>query len=102
MTIPVHSAADLAALTNTVVHTVSGAYATLNINVANRNITAVKIRLAIAATSVPAASEWIEYDVSVPANGVLERTAIVVPNGQNIVAYSDTAGVSVNVWGFEA
>jgi len=102
MTTPVHSAIDLAAATNTTVHTVAGAYATLNINVANRNATAVKIRLAVAATAIPAAAEWIEYDVSIPANGVLERTAIVVPNGQNIVAYSDTAGVSVNVWGFEA
>jgi len=76
--------------------------ASVNINVCNRNATAVKIRLALSATSVTqAAGEFIEFDVSIVANGVLERTGVMLNAGKIITAYSDTNNVSVVVTGVE-
>ena len=94
--------ADLAATTNTSVYTVAAAkVATCTINLVNRNSTAITVRLALAATGTPAAAEWIEYDASVPANGVLERGGIVLDATKRVVAYASAANVSVNVFGFE-
>jgi len=94
--------ASLAATTNTKIYTVPALQvATLNINVVNRTSTAITVRLAISATTSPAVAEYIEYDVSVPANGVLERTGLVVGADENIVAYASATGISVRVHGFE-
>ena len=95
-------ASDLAATTNTSVYTVPASkIGTCTVSVCNRNATAVVVRLAIAATGTPGVTEWIEYGVSIPANGVLERTGLVIDATKIVVAYSDTANVSVVVWGFE-
>ena len=93
----------LAATTNTTVYTVPGStHAVVNISVVNRSSsTAATVRLALSATATPSNGEWIEYDVSVPKNGVLERTAISLNASKNIVAYSAGADVSVSVYGIE-
>jgi len=94
--------ADLVAVTNTTVYTaVAGKVTTLNVNVCNRGAAAVLVRLATSATGTPTNAEYIEYDVSIPANGVLERTGIAMEAGRNLVAYSDLATVSVVAYGFE-
>lgn len=90
------------ATTNTTVYTVPATkVATINVNIVNRGTTAATVRLAISATGTPGDSEWIEYDASVPASGVLERTGIVVTAGKNVVAYASSATISVNVYGYE-
>lgn len=95
-------AADLAATTNTTLYTVpNGKVASLTIGLCNRAASAVTVRLALAASGTPAAAEWIEYDVAIPANGVLERTGLVLDAGKNVVAYAGAANVSAVVWGFE-
>jgi hypothetical protein len=97
-------AADLAATTNTLICTGSaGTRSTININVCNRNSSEVTVRLAIedGATGTPANEDYIEYDAPVPANDVLERTAVVLTAGHSVIAYSSTANVSVMVWGME-
>lgn len=95
-------AADLSATTNTTIYTVPSSTMTgLNVNICNRGASAVTVRLAVAATDTPSASEWIEYDVSLPANGVLERTGIMLAATQRIVAYASAATVSVVAWGVE-
>ena len=97
-------AADLAATTNTILHTgVSGLVTTCNVNLCNRNTSPVTIRLAIedGSTGTPANEDYIEYDVTIPAKGTLERTAIVLTATHSIVAYSSAANVSAVVWGFE-
>jgi len=94
---------DLIATTVTDVYTVPvGVLASLNVNVCNRNATVVNIRLALSSVSgVQSASEYIEYDVAIEPNGVIERTGITMAAGDILTAYSDTVDVSVNVTGIE-
>ena len=96
-----YAQADLLATTLTTVYTTVAAAATYNIRVCNRNVTSVAIRLALAAAATPSASEYIEYDAVIPANGVLEEQGIPLQAGKLIVAYSSAANVSVAVWGVE-
>lgn len=94
--------ADLAATTDTTVYTVPASTLTVaTVNVCNRNSTAVTVRLAVAATGTPAAGEFVEYDATIDANGVLERTGLVLDTGKRIVARSSAANVSVVVMGYE-
>lgn len=91
-----------AAFTNTTVYTVpSGKTATVNINIVNRGTDAALVRVAVASLATPTNSEYIEYDVAILPNDVLERTAIVISSQENLVVYADTADTSVNVYGFE-
>lgn len=93
---------DLAATTNTSVYTVpAGAQAACNINVCNRGAAAVTVRLALSDSGAPGNADWIEYDVSIPAKGVLERTGISLDTGKRVVAYASAATVSVVVHGQE-
>lgn len=92
-----------AATTNTTVYTVPAATtATLTVSICNRGTSAITIRLAIAGTATPGNEEWIEYDASIPANGVLERTGIVAQASERVVVYVSAATASVNVYGYEA
>jgi hypothetical protein len=95
--------ANLSATTITNIYTVpASTVATCNILVCNRNSSAVVVRLALSASAgVQATDEFIEYDITIPANGVLERTAIMLQAAKIVTAYSDTANVTVIVDGFE-
>tara|TARA_B100000287_G_scaffold163343_1_gene154093 strand:+ start:380 stop:700 length:321 start_codon:yes stop_codon:yes gene_type:complete len=95
--------AALSASTNTTVYTVpASTHAVVNISVVNRSASAAAaVRLALSTTGSPGNAEWIEYDVSVPKNGVLERTAISLNAGKNIVAHTAGSDVSVSVYGIE-
>jgi hypothetical protein len=88
--------------TNTTVYTVPvGKLTTANVSLCNRGDSTIKVRLAIAATGTPALTEYLEYDCTLPPKGVLERSALVLEAGQNIVVYTDTATVSVVAFGME-
>jgi hypothetical protein len=90
------------ATTNTTVYTVpTGIYSVFTVSITNRNSSAVRVRLALAATGTPNAQDWLEYDVAIVANGVLERTGLVAQAGLNVVVYSDTANVGCTVYGIE-
>ena len=90
------------ATTLTTVYTVpSGNYSVFNVSFTNTNTTAVTIRLAMATTATPAANEYLEYDTTIIAKGVFERTGLVANGGLQIVAYTSSAGVNVNVYGLE-
>tara|TARA_R100001443_G_scaffold9022_1_gene18484 strand:- start:3824 stop:4144 length:321 start_codon:yes stop_codon:yes gene_type:complete len=94
--------ADLSATTNTSVYTVgSGKEALVNVNVCNRNSSAVTVRLANADGSTPSNDEYIEYDYSLAANESFQRTGIHMQAAQIIVAYSSATNVSVVVDGLE-
>lgn len=97
-------AVDLTATTNTGIYTVPvSTVATVSINLVNRNATAAIIRLMHldGAIGTLAVEDYIEYDIAIPANGILERTGIVMGATHTIGAYSDTANVSVQVYGWE-
>jgi len=97
----------LSAATYTVIYTVpSSIVATVGINIVNRSgTTDAIVRIAISSTSdvnnIPSTEEFIEYDTTISINDVLERTGIVVGANKKIIAYSNTANTSVNVFGFE-
>ena len=74
-------AADLVAATDTGLYTVPASIlTTLTVSLVNRNASAVKLRIAIidGALGALANEDYIEFDVDVAANGVLERTGIVM------------------------
>jgi hypothetical protein len=45
--------------------------------------------------------DYIEYDTTVPANGTLERSGIVMAAASAIETYCSSGDFSVQVWGFE-
>lgn len=90
------------ATTNTTVYTVpAGTTSTFTASICNRGTSAITARLAVAATGTPGNSEWLEYDASIPASGVLERSGIVAQATKQVVAYVSAATASVSVYGFE-
>jgi hypothetical protein len=98
-------AANLSAATNTQVYDVpDNTFAVVTLNVVNRGSTASTIQVAIclAATAAsPDPSEYIEFDVSLAAKGVLERTGIVMAADQRLVVRSSAASVNAVVYGIE-
>jgi len=91
-----------AATTNTTVYTVpSGKVSTLTVSICNTSVTPISVRLAVAASGTPSISEYLEYDATIPQNGVLERGGIVAQAAKNIVVYANTAAVSVTIFGYE-
>lgn len=95
-------AADLAAATDTSLYTVPASKtASLTVSLCNRGAAAAKVRLALAAAAAPTNAEYLEFDVSIPANGVLERSGIIADAGKMIVVRSDVATVSAVAFGFE-
>ena len=71
------------------------------INIVNRQATATTVRIALrdAAGNVTDA-DCIEYDVSLPANGVLERTGIVLDSSNGLHVYA-SAAVSAVAYGID-
>lgn len=79
-------------------------FSVVSVNVVNRSSSAsALIRIAVSATATPGLDEWIEYDSSLVANGVLERTGIVMDFGKLLVVQTTTAtpALSVVVYGIE-
>ena len=95
-------AGDLAAATNTTLYTVpADTFAVVTVSICNRGGSAVEIRVATAAADTPTDAEFVEYDSLVSANGVLERTGIVLDAGKKIVVRSNAINVSAMVYGIE-
>jgi hypothetical protein len=92
---------DVGATTNTTVYNPSGVTGAITVSLCNRTSGAITIRLAVSATATPGADEWLEYGISVPANGVLERTGLVVGTGQYVVVYASVVGISAVALGYE-
>jgi len=79
-------------------------FSVVSVNVVNRSSSAsALIRIAVASAATPVPAEYIEYDSALVANGVLERTGIVLKTGELIVVQTPTAtpALSVVVYGIE-
>jgi len=95
-------AEDLAAATDTVIYTVpSNTFGVVTVNVCNRNATNIRVRVAVADADTPTNAEFVEFDAELLANGVLERTGLVMNTGQRLVVRSDTINVSAVAFGIE-
>jgi hypothetical protein len=88
---------------NTTLYTVpTGYYSIFNVSLTNTSASAVTIKLALAATTSPGATEWIEQQTTIVAYGVFERTGLVAQPGLNVVALASTgAVVNATVYGIE-
>jgi len=94
--------AALVASTNTTVYTVpSNTFTVFSVSVLNRGTSAVTIRMALATLGTPTTAEWIEYDVTLDPNGVLERTGLMMNATKNLVVWTTGSSVSVSAFGIE-
>jgi hypothetical protein len=94
--------ADLAAATNTTVYTCpTDTFAVVTVSVCNRGSTASNIQLAVSSTATPSGAEYLEFDTSLSAKGVLERTGIVLDAGKLLVVRSSAVNVNAVVYGIE-
>ena len=94
---------DIPATTDTTVYTCpASTFAVVTVSLCNRNATTARdIRIAVATSGTPSDAEYIEYDASLLAKGVLERTGLVLAAGQRIVVRASATDVSAVVYGIE-
>jgi hypothetical protein len=97
--------ANITTTAATTVYTVPATtFSVVSVNIVNRSSSAAAlIRLAVSTSASPGLDEWIEFDSSLVANGVLERTGIVIDTGELIVVQTPTStpALSVVVYGIE-
>lgn len=97
--------ANITSTSDTTVYTVpASTFSVVSVNIVNRSSSAsAQVRLAIASSATPGVAEYIEYDSALVANGVLERTGIVMDAGKLLVIQTPTAtpSLSVVVYGIE-
>lgn len=87
---------------NTTVYTVpASTFTVLTVSICNQTASTVTVRLAASASGTPTTAEWLEFGTSILANGVLERTGIVLDAGKNIVVWSSATSVNAVVYGIE-
>lgn len=73
----------------------AGRYQTVSLHFANFTGSTSNIRVCISSTfNSPAVADYIEFDVPLATGGELERTGIVIGNGQQIGIYSSVTGVN--------
>ena len=94
-------AAVIAANTDTKVYTCPSGAASINFNVVNRTQGEAVVNVAITQAALPADADYIEYGVTIPGGGILERSALVVGAGDQLFVRASVAGCTVRVYGFE-
>lgn len=68
---------------------------TANIRFANRTTAKVKVRVAIGTGGSSVAKDYISYDVTIPARGILEEKGVILTSGEKVWVASNISAVSV-------
>jgi hypothetical protein len=91
--------ANITSTADTTIYTVpSGTFSVVSVSICNRNTTtAATIRVAICSSATPAPGEYIEYDTSLVASGVVERTGLVMDAGKILVVQVSSASPTISV-----
>ena len=91
--------ANITTTSNTTIYTCpASTFSVVSVSVANRSSSAAaSVRIALASTATPGTDEWLEYDSSLVANGVIERTGIVIDAGKLLVVQISSATPTVSV-----
>jgi hypothetical protein len=76
-------------------------FTVLSLSLCNRGSTTVSVRVALATLATPTNSEFIEYNCEIGANGVLERTGIMMNANKLLVIWASNANVSASAFGIE-
>jgi hypothetical protein len=78
-------------------------FSVVSVSICNRTASAVTVSLALTTTgSTPATTDYLEFGASLTANGVVERTGIVMSAGNQLVVTAGTGNaLSVIVVGIE-
>ena len=93
---------DLSATTNTTLYTCpTNNFAVVSVTICNRNATSVTVRLGLTTSGSVTDNSYLEFGTSIPGNGVLERTGIVMDAGKLLVVYSSASGVNAVAYGIE-
>ena len=79
----------------------TGTIKVCTVNICNRTSSSVQIRLALAGSTSVNDADVIEYNVSLPANGVLERTGILADETNGIQVWASATGVSAAAYGID-
>jgi len=96
--------ANITTTADTTVYTVpSSTFSVVSVNVVNRGTASALIRIAVASSATPSLAEYIEFDSSLIAKGVIERTGIVMDASKLLVVSTPTSSpsLSVVVYGIE-
>jgi hypothetical protein len=92
----------MASATYTEIYTCpAGNFAVVTVNVLNKSAGSRLVRLTVSTEFPPTADDYIEYDTEILANGVLERTGIVLAAGQKISSRSSGNDTTVVIYGIE-
>lgn len=72
---------------------------TVNIRCTNRTVTDLTVRIAIGSGGAPADGDYIDYDLKVPANGIVEDQGIICSAGENVWVRPNGSGMSARAHG---
>lgn len=94
--------ADLSSNVDTSIYTVPpSTFAVVTVSICNRSSGTVSVRLAVSTSGTPGLADYLEYGTQILANGVLERSGIVLEAGRQVIVRSSAVDVNAIVTGIE-